>query len=120
MSYSYMFFRPLRDGPMSSWPAEWPPPLGTEAEVKARIGEVFPGIEWHPPESMGVWEDGDRCAQFTLAQQEDGMIRSVGMSHCAREEVERLARHLGPGVIAMDEQTAAVYSIADGSWRRPD
>lgn len=118
MSYDYMLFRPLRSAPMSSWPAEKPEPLGTEAEVKSRLAEVFPGLGWRAPTfRMGTWDDGDRHAQFMVVPEPDGTVRSVGMSHCAREDVERLARHLGPPVVAVDPQKMTMYSATDGTWR---
>jgi glutaredoxin len=41
----------------ASWPAEQPPPLGTVAEVKARLAEVFPGINWRAPNfRMATWD----------------------------------------------------------------
>jgi hypothetical protein len=117
MSYDYMLFRPLRSGPMSSWPAEKPESLGTESEVKARLAEVFPGLTWRAPAfRLATWDDGDHHAQFTVVPEPDGTVRFVGMTHCARGDVERLARHLGPAVVAVDPQKMTVYSTADGTW----
>lgn len=121
MGYSYSFFRPLRDGPMSTWPAEQPPPLGTVAEVKAQLAAVFPGIRWHAPRFiLATWDEANEHAEFLVMPEPDGMVRSFGMTHCARKDVERMARHLGPAVIALDPQTMTVYSTADGTWTRTD
>jgi hypothetical protein len=121
VGYDYMFFRPLRAGPMSTWPAEQPPPLGTVAEVKARLAEVFPGIHWRAPNfRVATWDDGEEHAEFIVAPEPDGTVRSFSMTHCARADAERLARYFGPAVIALDPQEMTVYSVADGAWTRTE
>ncbi len=123
MSYDFMFFRPAGEGPMSTWPSRPPPPLGTLDEVKAWLAQAFPTVVWRALQAsaggaFGSWQAGDDRGEIWIIRDPEGAISSVTLSHCHRAAAERLARLLGPGIVALDPQKMTAYSIGDGAWVR--
>jgi hypothetical protein len=105
MSDDYSLFNPIGPGPMDSWPAVAPEPLGTLDEVKGRLAALFPEVWWR--ESAGAWfgrekASGDMGMGFQIGPEEDGRCRFLTVRHVTRAQVEELCRRLG--VVAVDAQ----------------
>lgn len=116
MSYDYSLFKAPGPGPMESWPAAEPEPLGTIDDLKRRLAGMFPDIQWeHELGSwFGRWEKRDRYAEFQVAPESDGQIRFLTIRRAERREVETLSRHLG--VVAVDPQRMELYSGLTAEW----
>jgi hypothetical protein len=99
MSYDYSLFRAPGPGPMDSWDAAPPSPLGTVDEVKARLSSRYPALAWRQFESSWFSES---TPEFQLTPEEDGSCRFVTVRRVTRPEIEMLCRMLE--VVAVDQQ----------------
>jgi hypothetical protein len=107
MSYVYLLFKPLGPGPMSTWPAVQPEPLGTAEDLKARLAAIFPDVTWRPW-AHGAWfgqttpADPNACQELQLTPDENGQYRFVTARRTTREQLARLCRALD--LVAFDPQ----------------
>lgn len=117
MSYEYLLFRAPSDGPMSSWAAAEPAPLGTAEELQARIEALYPGVAWRAFQDsyFGAWEAGERYAEFQLTPSPSGRFSSFSMKRVPRDEVERVCRELG--LVAVDP-AVRIFRPRAGTWDR--
>ncbi len=45
-----------------------PLPMGSRAEIQAKITELFPETDWNDP-SWGVWDAGDGVIEFSISKE---------------------------------------------------
>jgi hypothetical protein len=105
MSYDYSLFRSPGPGPMSSWKAVPPAPLGTLEDVRSRLSELYPEATWERSHgSYFGWSKRlpeDAC-EFQLTPDEDGLCRFITVRRITRDSLMGLCRALD--VIAVDAQ----------------
>jgi hypothetical protein len=118
MSYDYTLFKAPAPGPMESWPAVPPEPLGTVEELKQRLSQSFPDVLWEELRGawFGRWQDRAGYAEFQITPESDGSVRFIGMRRVEKEDVEKLCRHLS--VVAVDPQKMELFSSLTGTWSR--
>jgi hypothetical protein len=105
VSYDYSLFRAIGEGPMDTWPAASPEPIGTVDEVKARLGAIFPEASWRL--SQATWFGASTHAPetamgFQLTPDDDRRCRWLTVRRVTRSEVQDLCRALG--LVAVDAQ----------------
>ena len=106
MSYDYSLFRSPGPGPMSSWKADPPAPLGRLEDVRRRLSDLYPEAAWelsHGSYFGSSKRSPEDACEFQLTPDEEGLCRFVTVRRITREELRELCRALD--VIAVDAQT---------------
>jgi hypothetical protein len=77
---------------------------------------LFPDIHWDDSQGtwFGLYENGERYAEFQISPENDGSIRFLTVRRTERREIESLSRHLG--VVAVDTQRMELYSNVTHRW----
>jgi hypothetical protein len=88
-------------------------PIGPAEALKDSISDLYPTVLWKKsiaPKAGGAqsWVGLKGPPEFHLLETADGDAYWLAMSHCDRQEVERVARSLG--LVAIDEQSMEVFS----------
>jgi hypothetical protein len=105
VSYDYSLFRAIGEGPMETWPAAVPEPMGTADEVKARLGALFPEASWRLAQDTWFGESTqapETAMTFQLTPDDVGQCRWLTVRRVTRSEVQDLCRALG--LVAVDAQ----------------
>jgi hypothetical protein len=105
MSYDYSVFKAPGAGPMSSWDAAPPPPLGTLEELTQRLSVLFPLLswQWSGETCFGRSRPSpDRALEFQITPDDDGLCRFLTVRRVTRPELEELCRKLD--AVAVDAQ----------------
>ena len=102
MSCDYSLFRAPGPGPMASWQAAPPEPLGTLEQIQQRLSAVFPEAIWERWDGSHFGRTPGGGCEFQITPDGDGVCRFLTVRRVTRAEVEVLCRALD--VVAVDAQ----------------
>jgi hypothetical protein len=114
LSYDYMLAKADVSGGLEGFAeSASTKPIGPAEALKDSISDLFPTVHWKKsvaPKASGAqsWIGLKGPPEFHLLETADGDAYWLAMSHCDRQEVERVARSLG--LVAMDEHSMEVFS----------
>ena len=110
MSYDYFLFARPADGgaPTFESLAAGMRPIGTPAELMARVEAIFPDVRWEAlHDDVGAWFGASR-PEFLISPDADGRVSAVKVAYIDPAEIRALAAALD--LVVFDPQKGVLFS----------